>query len=137
MGRCLDLEEEYTQTVDKLAQILKNSGAEKIYLVPGNNDVPEILEKLMPFAQLVKPNSVVDIEGISCTLGHACTETNAPAQWSFYGHGLTGETWKPEMNNLQEGICRFNVIKGISVILLPQRKQFRFFTTGLYHWGRI
>lgn len=137
VGRSIGVREEYTRNVARLAQILKNSGAEKIYCVPGNNDLWEVLEQQLPFAKLLQPNSVVDIGGISCALGHTCFETNAPAQWSFYGHGLTGETWSPEKNDLQEGICRFNVIWGTTVTLLPQRKQFRFPNPKTYYWGKI
>ena len=137
VGRSIGVLDEYTENVARLAQILKNSGAEKIYAVPGNNDIWEVLEEQMPFAELLQPNSVVEIGGVSCALGHSCIETNAPAQWSFYGHGVTGETWDPAQNNVREGICRFNVIKGISVILLEERKHFRFPRPKTYHWGKI
>lgn len=137
VGRCVGVQEEYTRNVAQLAQILKDSGAEKIYCVPGNNDLWDVLEQQLPFATLLQPNSIVNIGGISCALGHVCFETNAPAQWSFYGHGLTGETWSPDKNNLQEGICRFNVIWGITVTLLPQRKQYRFPFPKTYCWGKV
>jgi len=137
VGRSFGVLDEYTENVARLAEILKNSGAEKIYAVPGNNDVWEVLEAQMPFAELVRPNTVVEIGGISCALGHSCLETNAPAEWSFYGHGITGETWSPEQNNTQHGICRFNVIKGNLVILLPERKHFRFIGPKTYCWGLV
>lgn len=137
VGRSIGVLEEYTQNVAQLARILKNSGAEKIYAVPGNNDIWEVLEAQLPFAELLQPNTVVEIGGITCALGHICCETTAPAQWSFYGHGLTGETWSPEKNDLRDGICRFNVIWGTSVTLLQERKQFRFPSPKTYHWGRI
>lgn len=136
-GRMFNTEPEYTQGVKRMAQILKNSGAEKIYAVPGNNDIEDVLRRELDFAEVVEPNTVVEIGGISCALGHICYETTAPAQWSFYGHGMTGETWKPEMNDLQNGTCRFNICFGISVILLPERKQFRFGGPKIYHWGKI
>lgn len=136
-GRMFSVKEEYTQKIRQLADILKTSGAEKIYAVPGNNDIWEVLQEQLPFAELVQPNTVVDIYGISCTLGHICYETNAPARWTFYGHGLTGETWTREKNDLPSGICRFNVIWGSSVILLPEREIFYFPNPKTYHWGRI
>lgn len=136
-GRMFNAAQEYTQGVKQIAQILKNSGAEKIYAVPGNNDIEQILHEQLPFAEVVQPNTVVEIGGISCALGHICYETTAPAQWSFYGHGVTGETWSPEKNDLQNGDCRFNVIWGASVILLPERKLFRFPNPKPYHWGKI
>lgn len=137
VGRAVGVREDYAQGVRELAQILKDSGAEKIYMVPGNNDVPEIMKEELPFAEFVEPNSVIDILGISCALGHVCFETNAPAQWSFYGHGFTGETWSPEMNDLEKGICRFNVIRGAALILLPERKMYQFPNAPLYRWGKV
>lgn len=137
VGRAVGVREDYAQGVRELAQILKESGAEKIYMVPGNNDVPEIMKEELPFAEFVEPNTVVDICGISCALGHVSFLTNAPARWSFYGHGFTGETWSPEMNDLENGICRFNVIRGTAVILLPERKMHQFPNAPLYRWGKI
>lgn len=136
-GRMFNTEAEYTQGVRRMAKILKNSGAEKIYAVPGNNDIEDVLRRELDFAEVVPTNTVVGICGISCALGHICYETTAPAQWSFYGHGTTGETWSPEKNDLQHGTCRFNICWGISVFLLPERKQFCFPSPKIYHWGKI
>ena len=136
-GRMFNTKPEYIQGVRQIAGILRNSGAEKIYAVPGNNDIEDVLHTELDFAEVVPTNTVVDICGISCALGHICYETTAPAQWSFYGHGTTGETWRPEKNDLQHGTCRFNICWGISVFLLPERKQFRFPSPKIYHWGKI
>ena len=137
VGRAIGVQEDYEQGLRELAQILKESGAEKIYVVPGNNDVPELMKAEMPFAEYLEPNSVVDIDGISCALGHVSFLTDAPAQWSFYGHGFTGETWSPEKNDLEKGICRFNVIRGAALILLQERKMYQFPNAPLYHWGKV
>lgn len=136
-GRMFNAEPEYTQGVKRIAQILKNAGAEKVYAVPGNNDIERVLRKELDFAEVVPTNTVVEIGGISCALGHICYETTAPAQWSFYGHGVTGETWSPDKNDVKNGVCRFNICWGISVFLLPERKQFCFPSPKAYHWGKI
>lgn len=126
VGRMINTEDEYTAGLITIAEILKNSGAKKIYVTPGNNDIPDLIRKLMPFAEYVEPNSVVEICGITCTLGHECYNTTAQAQWSFYGHGLTGETWSPDMNADLNGTCRFNATWGNKVFLLPDMKVFNF-----------
>jgi len=137
VGRAVGVREDYTQGVRELARILKESGAEKICMVPGNNDLPEVMKAELPFAEYLEPNSVIDIGGISCTLGHEWFNTTAPAQWSFYGHGLTGETWTPDKNDLENGICRFNVSWGANLILLPERKLHRFPNAPTYRWGKV
>lgn len=126
VGRMINTEEEYEAGLMNLADILKNSGAKKIYVTSGNNDVPAMIRKHLPFAQYIEPNSVIEIAGISCAIGHECYNTTAEAQWSFYGHGLTGETWSREKNGDLNSICRFNVTWGPKVFLLPDMKMFGF-----------
>ena len=126
VGRMINTEEEYENGLRKITEILRNSGAEKIYVTPGNNDLPDMIRRYMPFAQYVEPNSVIEISGITCALGHECFNTTAEAQWSFYGHGLTGETWSPDKNSDLNSICRFNVTWGPKVFLLPDMKMFSF-----------
>ena len=126
VGRMINTEEEYENGLIRIAEILKNSGAKKIYVTPGNNDLPDMIRRYMPFAEYVEPNSVVEIAGIKCALGHECFNTTADAQWSFYGHGLTGETWSQDKNTDLNGVCRFNVTWGPKVFLLPDMKMFSF-----------
>ena len=122
----INTREEYEDGVKIIADILKNSGAREIYLVCGNNDIPSVIAEYMPFAKIVEPDTVVDICGVSCNLGHGHYEATMHTEWSFYGHGLSGGTWSPEKNNVKSGICRFNVIWGTSVIFIPERAWFVF-----------
>ena len=125
-GRMINTEEEYETGLIKLARILKESGADKIYINPGNNDIPALMKKHLDFAEYVEPNSQIEICGITCTVGHECYLTTKESQWSFYGHGLTGETWSPDKNSDLNSICRFNVTWGAKVFLLPDMKMFNF-----------
>lgn len=124
-GRMIHTAEEYENGLKKITEILENSGAEQIYIVPGNNDLPELIEKHAPFAEIVKPDTQVTIGGVLCTLAHAHYEIKTESRWYLYGHGLSGETWRPERNDVN-GICRFNVIWGPKVFLLPEKKIFEF-----------
>ncbi len=126
VGRMINTEEEYEAGLKIITEILRNSGAKQIYLTSGNNDLPDMIRKYIPFAEFVEPNTVVEIAGIKCALGHECFNTTAKAQWSFYGHGLTGETWSQDQNEDLNGICRFNVSWGSKVILIPEMKMFNF-----------
>lgn len=125
-GRMINTEEEYEAGLRVLADILKNSGAKEIYIVPGNNDIPELLKKHLPFAKYTQPDTQITVAGITCTLGHAWFEATKESRWSFYGHGLTGEVWRPEMNADLQNTCRFNVIWGPTVLLPEEQKQFHF-----------
>lgn len=126
VGRMINTEEEYEYGLAQIAEILKNSGAKEIYVTPGNNDLPDMIRRYMPFARYIEANSVVEVAGIRCALGHECYNTTAEAQWSFYGHGLTGETWSQDKNTDLNGVCRFNVSWGPKVFLLPDMKMFSF-----------
>ena len=53
---------------------------------------------------------------------HGVSDVKDNAEWYFYGHGTTGETWKTEDNNIKSGLCRFNGVINISVIKLPERE---------------
>lgn len=57
-GYIPDVREEYAQGAAKLAEILKQAGAENIYVIPGSNDIPEVLEQLLPFAEFSLPDSL-------------------------------------------------------------------------------
>lgn len=126
VGRMINTEQEYEEGLARITEILKNSGAKQIYITSGNNDLPDMIQRYMPFAEYVQPNSVVNICGIQCAIGHECYNTTAEAQWSFYGHGLTGETWSADMNVDLDGVCRFNICWGTKVFLLQDRKVFNF-----------
>ncbi len=53
-----DVQEEYRDGVLQIAEILKNSGAEKIYITPGMDDIPHILQQLLPFAEFSLPEGI-------------------------------------------------------------------------------
>lgn len=125
VGSAPDREAEYVTGLRKMADILKKSGADKIYIVPGNNDLLERIKQYAPFAEIVPPDTQVEIGGITCTLAHAWYEVKTDSQWYFYGHGLSNETHTPAMNR-PNGVCRFNVIWGPSVYLLPEKKRVAF-----------
>ena len=126
VGRMFNVQDEYEDGVKRMAEMIKNSTAKEVYIVGGNNDVIPIIAKHLPDAKIVEPDSVVNICGVECNLGHGHFQATKGTEWSFYGHGLSGEEWSPDKNDTAEGICRCNVIWGSSVILMPERKNFVF-----------
>ena len=122
VGRVKNTTDEYEEGCVVIGDILTNSCAEKIYCVCGNNDVESIIKKYIPRAKFVEAGSAVDICGVKCALAHKHNDFTEDAQWRFYGHGLTGETWSADKNNIKSGACRFNGIWNISVITLPDKE---------------
>lgn len=79
----------YLKSLDKIINILKNSNA-ALYIVPGNNDLIDEIKKRAPFARIVEPDSVLQIEGIDMCLCHRVTDITGDAVYYFYGHGPYG-----------------------------------------------
>ena len=59
--------------------------------------------------------NVEKICGIDCLLVHGPSQVTDEAEWAFYGHGLTDETWSPDKNDVKKGKCRFNAIWNFSL----------------------
>ena len=116
-------EYEYITKIKVLLDIMKDSGA-RLIIVPGNNDLPEEIKKYAPEAEVYPVNTVLTINGEMCRIGHQVSCITFDCDWAFYGHGLTGETWKYE-NNVPGQPCRFNVIWGSFVYALEDGKFFR------------
>lgn len=113
VGRIPGTKNEYISKIKVLLEILRQSSAD-IIIVPGNNDLENDIKMLLPTAMVVPVNSVVDIDGVECRVGHQVHKMTFDKKWHFYGHGLTGETWEYKMN-LTSDIRRFNAVLGCFV----------------------
>lgn len=67
-GHIPNVREEYTRSAQQIADILKNSGAEKIYAAIGKNDIPDVVAQALPFAELSLPDGFKMTDGWSVTL---------------------------------------------------------------------
>lgn len=67
-GRIPDVREEYAHSAAKLAEILKASGAENIYVNFGSDDIPEVLTQLLPFGEFTLPEMPDRADGWSVQL---------------------------------------------------------------------
>lgn len=106
VGRIPRTRNEYISKIKLLLEVLGNSGA-RVIIVPGNNDLPDVIKRLLPTAEIYPVNSVVEIDGVECRVGHQVSRMTFDKKWSFYGHGFTGETWDYSQND-PERECRFN-----------------------------
>ena len=124
VGRMPEVRDEYIEKIAEMAEILNNSGAEKIYIVPGNNDLPDEISRLVPTAQMMKNSWRIEVDGIEGRVGHQVTSINYDKQWAFYGHGYTGETWQYEQNR-EGGECRFNACNGAFIVSFKDNKYYK------------
>ncbi len=123
VGRMSETVEEYIFKIKYLAEILRASSAELI-IVPGNNDLPEEIKKILPEAKLLKVNSIVELDGAECRVGHQVMKMSFDKRWSFYGHGFTGESWNYEDNDPDKE-CRFNACLGAFIVSIKEGKYFK------------
>ena len=128
-GRMSEVREEYVYKIKILCQMLRESNAELI-VVPGNNDIPEEINKLLPNAKIVKNNTLIEIDGVECRVGHQVHSMTFDKRWSFYGHGFTGDQWEPSMNK-ENGELRFNACHGPTVCSLSDNKFHTFMLKSL------
>ena len=67
--------------------------------------------------------TLIELNGVKCRIGHQVSRMTFDTDWSFYGHGLTGEAWHLE-DNAEGQPCRFNVSWGSFVYSLTEGKLF-------------
>ncbi len=73
--------------------------ADEVYIVPGNNDIPDYVQSLVTKSKVIPANTVVEIRGLSCLLCHWVAKIDGEAEFYLYGHGPTGDEhsfYKPE-----------------------------------------
>ncbi|ASJ00553.1 metallophosphoesterase [Thermococcus gorgonarius] len=102
----------YRAGLRKLARILKNSGA-KLYIVPGNEDDPEMVREFFGDA-VVEPGTVVEIEGVRLALGHSWEDVaGVEADFKLYGHNF---------KVVPKGL---NAVLGVNFLFLPSGRIVR------------
>ena len=118
VGRIKGTRNDYISKIKVIAEIMSNSGAE-LYVVPGNNDLPDEIVRILPEAKMCKLDEVITIDGVECRVGHQVQRITFDKKWHFYGHGFTGEEWSHDMNK-PGGLCRFNAYRGATVCSLAE-----------------
>lgn len=121
VGRIPGTKEEYVYKISVMCEILENSGAKEIIIVPGNNDLKEEIERLIPGALVLPEDSTVTIDGVDCRLTHNAAHFTPGCKWSFYGHGFTHDAWDPA-NNCEGKECRFNAYRGATICSLVDER---------------
>lgn len=122
VGRIPGTRHEYLTKVRVLLEAMDKSGARLIF-TSGNNDLPQELHKMVPRMEIYPANSVLTLDGVECRVGHRVMDMTFDKDWTFYGHGLTGEVWHYE-DNREGQPCRFNTSWGSFVYCMSEGKFF-------------
>lgn len=120
VGRLPGTRYEYRSKIKFLLGCLERSRA-RLIVVPGNNDVWEDIKEFAPRAEVYPKNTLIELDGVECRISHQVSHVTFDRQWSFYGHGFTGEVWDYSMNK-SGGECRFNACLGSFVCSLSEDK---------------
>ena len=120
VGRIPGTRYEYRSKIKYTLSTLDRSGA-RIIIVPGNNDVEADIKEFIPRAEVYPRNTVITLDGKECRIGHEVMKMTFDKQWSFYGHGFTGETWDYSQNK-GGSECRFNACLGSFVCSIAEDK---------------
>lgn len=57
-GTIPGVQEEYAQGAAQIGEILKNAGAEQVYVLSGKEDISEVLAEVLPFAEFTLPENL-------------------------------------------------------------------------------
>lgn len=101
----------YDRAVAPFIEMLENSPAGEIYVVPGNHDDPEVIGAHVRRARLVAEGEVLSVKGMSLGLAHMVGRLPGISEYKLYGHDFSpGE---------QGGSLYLNGLKSVNVILSP------------------
>ena len=102
---------DYEKALDRFIKKLRTLSIEEIYLIPGNNDNPDILEKYKNEFNIVKEGSLLKIENVNFSVAHDYNNLKEIPEQSekvfyLYGHNR----YKDKRKNFLNGYCHINVI---------------------------
>lgn len=93
----------------------------EVYLVPGNNDLPELIEQTVKTAHFIPPKSVLSMGGKQIFCCHRVKDADGEGDIYLYGHGPTGDH-----HSFNEGDKVYaNVIYGPTVVSLEDGHCFQ------------
>lgn len=95
--------------------------AKEVYIVPGNNDLPDLIKETAQKSTIVPANTCLKIDGLDFNLCHWVARINGEAKIYLYGHGLTGDNY--EFHEGEKTYC--NVIRGDTIVYLKDGHCFR------------
>lgn len=80
----------YKDYIPTLIKCMENH-AKQVFIVRGNNDLPEYVQKIADKSKVVEPNTIVTLFGKDFLLCHRVIDLEGKADVYLYGHGPTGD----------------------------------------------
>lgn len=102
---------QYMQAVKPFLDTLERTGAEKIYVVPGNHDLEKYLREEADRVQVVSEGTTITVSGRRIGLAHALENIPKGVDIGLYGHNFD----RPE----KEIPPVLNGVDSINIILYP------------------
>jgi len=118
--------EEYKSKIRHILTAMDESGA-RLIIVCGNNDLVTEIKSIVPRAEIYAENSVVEIDGTECRVGHYVDRMTFDKKWTFYGHSIAGDKWKYTFNAFgSDRPFRFNALWGSTLCSMKDDKFYRY-----------
>lgn len=108
----------YKKKVKYILDAMINSTATEIYIVPGNNDIEEVIREKAPDVKIIDSDTVLFLYNRKVNLCHRVMDITKEADIYLYGHGLTGDCHNRE-DNKKSKKGYFNAFISPTVFLLP------------------
>ncbi len=104
----------WTASVPLMLGCMRRSGAARLVICPGNNDLPDTLAALAPDMEIVPRNTVLSFSGMTFAVCHEIHLIDTDAPMVLYGHGFTGEPY-PRSILRQDGRRYYNAMWGVTL----------------------
>lgn len=102
---------DYTRAVIPFLEMLENSPVREIYVVPGNHDSFELIDRRTTRTRLVAEGEVVSIKGVSLGLAHNANRLPSVSRYNLFGHNYSRG---PEGTSVN-----LNGLENVNIILCP------------------
>nr|WP_238480693.1 metallophosphoesterase [Desulforadius tongensis] len=103
----------YDRAVGPFIKMMEQSPAGRVYIVPGNHDNREVINRHISRAGLLEEGQIITVENLKIGLAHSVKKLPAGTQFNLYGHNF-----KPP-REFEEGVVYLNGIKSVNIILIP------------------
>lgn len=105
--------EEYKNGILSLFNILEKSIAQKIYVIPGNHDHLDSMEKASERSTILTNTQIINIENTKIKVSHYYEDLiNSPVKYNLFGHDIAVKS------SIDKGKFFLNGIENINIITL-------------------